>query len=204
MFPDQELIIINYLVKCTTAMHNAHFSLVPAINCVQGWGYQDIHKLKGPVTLLHLEGSENFLFVSRSNLPDSPLRLCNILTILPPPPLPPPHWRYLQSVFYISRFILLWHVILQNPPILLHPRDKNWLVPSIFIKPMSPNFSIKFKWNSSYRFAANIIQNSTCGNLSKFWALFFDDRTLNSPDLNLWWIYSCWLIFWGWFWCFPS
>lgn len=156
MFPDQEPIIINYLVKCTTAMHNAHFSLVPAINCVQGWGYQDIRKLKGPVTLLHLEGSENF------GLPDSPLRLCNILTILPPPPSPPPHWRYLQSVFYISRFILLWHVILQNPPILLHPSDKNWLVPSIFIKPMSPNFSIKFKWNFSYRCAANIIQ------LSKF------------------------------------
>ena len=125
------------------------------------------------------------LVESRSNLPDSPLRLCNILTILPPPPSPPPHWRYLQSVFYISRFILLWHVILQNPPILLHPHDKNWLVPC-----MSPNFNIKFKWNSSYRFAANIIQNSTCGNLSKFWALFFDDRTLDSPDLNLWWIHS--------------
>lgn len=38
--------------------------------------------------------------------------------------------------------------------------------------------------------AANIIQNNTCGNLSKFWALFFGNRTLDSPDLNLWWIYS--------------
>lgn len=123
------------------------------------------------------------LVVSRSNLPDSPLRLCNILTILPHSPLP------IGGIYsQFSIFPALYSFGTWFSKILRYSSThaiKNWLVPC-----MSPNFNIKFKWNSSYRFAANIIQNSTCGNLSKFWALFFDDRTLDSPDLNLWWIHS--------------